>query len=207
MHATYYRPGGVYRDLPDEMPKYKANKFISEKKVKKLNYNREGSLLDFIEDFTSRFPSLVDEYETLLTDNRIWKQPMVAPRHWHYFHPHWLHPRRWRLFSMHTRLVQKHIHRRSLPSMPTRLPHQSTFRHLLPHLPTRILHQHRRKTHVHRLPCWSLQRPNQINSCQLLQIVCSRQLSKCNRQFIVQTLPTWEKNDHHRNCRRSQFFG
>jgi len=77
MHATYYRPGGVYRDLPDEMPKYKANKFISEKKVKKLNYNRAGSLLDFIEDFTNRFPSLVDEYETLLTDNRIWKQRTV----------------------------------------------------------------------------------------------------------------------------------
>jgi len=67
----------VYRDLPSEMPKYKANKFISEKKVKKLNYNREGSLLDFIEDFANRFPSLVDEYETLLTDNRIWKQRTV----------------------------------------------------------------------------------------------------------------------------------
>jgi NADH-quinone oxidoreductase subunit D len=77
MHATYYRPGGVYRDLPEEMPQYKANKFISEKKVKKLNYNREGTLLDFIEDFTDRFPSLVDEYETLLTDNRIWKQRTV----------------------------------------------------------------------------------------------------------------------------------
>ena len=77
MHATYYRPGGVYRDLPSEMPKCKANKFISEKKVKKLNYNREGSLLDFIEDFANRFPSLVDEYETLLTDNRIWKQRTV----------------------------------------------------------------------------------------------------------------------------------
>jgi len=77
MHATYYRPGGVYRDLPDEMPRYEANKFISEKKVKKLNYNREGTLLDFIEDFTDRFPSLVDEYETLLTDNRIWKQRTV----------------------------------------------------------------------------------------------------------------------------------
>ena len=77
MHATYYRPGGVYRDLPDEMPKYSANRFISEKKVKQLNYNREGSLLDFIEDFTDRFPSLVDEYETLLTDSRIWKQRTV----------------------------------------------------------------------------------------------------------------------------------
>ena len=77
MHATYYRPGGVYRDLPDEMPKYSSNRYISEKKIKQLNYNREGSLLDFIEDFTHRFPSLVDEYETLLTDNRIWKQRTV----------------------------------------------------------------------------------------------------------------------------------
>ena len=77
MHATYYRPGGVYRDLPEEMPKYTANRFISKSKVKKLNYNREGSLLDFIEDFTERFPSKVDEYETLLTDNRIWKQRTV----------------------------------------------------------------------------------------------------------------------------------
>ena len=77
MHATYYRPGGVYRDLPNEMPKYSANRYISEKKVKQLNYNREGSLLDFIEDFNDRFPSLVDEYETLLTDNRIWKQRTV----------------------------------------------------------------------------------------------------------------------------------
>ena len=77
MHATYYRPGGVYRDLPDEMPKYKANRFISKSKVKKINYNREGSLLDFIEDFTNRFPAHIDEYETLLTDNRIWKQRTV----------------------------------------------------------------------------------------------------------------------------------
>ena len=77
MHATYYRPGGVYRDLPEEMPKYKSNRFISKSKVKKLNYNREGSLLDFIEDFTEHFPNKVDEYETLLTDNRIWKQRTV----------------------------------------------------------------------------------------------------------------------------------
>ncbi len=32
---------------------------------------------DFIEDFTNRFPTYVDEYETLLTDNRIWKQRLV----------------------------------------------------------------------------------------------------------------------------------
>ena len=78
MHAAYYRPGGVYRDLPDEMPKYKASKLRNEKAIRDLNANREGSLLDFIEDFTNRFPKYVDEYETLLTDNRIWKQRLVG---------------------------------------------------------------------------------------------------------------------------------
>jgi NADH-quinone oxidoreductase subunit D len=43
-----------------------------------MNANREGSFLDFIEDFTNRFPANVDEYETLLTDNRIWKQRTVG---------------------------------------------------------------------------------------------------------------------------------
>ena len=78
MHASYYRPGGVYRDLPDTMAKYKASKWHSEKEVKQQNTNREGSLLDFLEDFTERFPTCVDEYETLLTDNRIWKQRTVG---------------------------------------------------------------------------------------------------------------------------------
>jgi NADH-quinone oxidoreductase subunit D len=78
MHAAYYRPGGVYRDLPDVMPQYLANKVRGEKAAKKLNENRQGSLLDFIEDFTNRFPAYVDEYETLLTDNRIWKQRLVG---------------------------------------------------------------------------------------------------------------------------------
>jgi len=77
MHATYYRPGGVYRDLPDDMPKHKPNKWRSDKDIARLNRNREGSFLDFIEDFTNRFPGRVDEYETLLTDNRIWKQRTV----------------------------------------------------------------------------------------------------------------------------------
>ncbi len=78
MHAAYYRPGGVYRDLPDQMPKYIANRKRSERSASRLNVNREGSLLDFIEDFTKRFPGYVDEYETLLTDNRIWKQRLVG---------------------------------------------------------------------------------------------------------------------------------
>ncbi len=78
MHAAYYRPGGVYRDLPDRMPQYEVNRFRNEKTVKAQNENRQGSLLDFIEDFTNRFPTYVDEYETLLTDNRIWKQRTVG---------------------------------------------------------------------------------------------------------------------------------
>jgi NADH dehydrogenase I, D subunit len=77
MHAAYYRPGGVYRDLPDKMPQYQPSPFRSEKDLKYLNEARQGSLLDFLEDFTNRFPKLVDEYETLLTDNRIWKQRLV----------------------------------------------------------------------------------------------------------------------------------
>ncbi|MEL6949482.1 MAG: NADH-quinone oxidoreductase subunit D [Pseudomonadota bacterium] len=77
MHATYYRPGGVYRDLPESMPKYESSKWRSQSDVATLNASREGSMLDFIADFTERFPACVDEYETLLTDNRIWKQRTV----------------------------------------------------------------------------------------------------------------------------------
>lgn len=77
MHATYYRPGGVYRDLPDSMAQYEQSKWKGKRHVEKLNKNRQGSLLDFIDDFTARFPACVDEYETLLTDNRIWKQRTV----------------------------------------------------------------------------------------------------------------------------------
>ena len=78
MHAAYYRPGGVYRDLPDVMPQHKKTNVRGEKAIRALNQSRQGSLLDFIEDFTNRFPQYVDEYETLLTDNRIWKQRLVG---------------------------------------------------------------------------------------------------------------------------------
>jgi len=77
MHATYFSPGGVYRDLPQTMPQYEASKWHNEKEVKNMNQDRQGSLLDFIERFTEKFPGLIDEYETLLTDNRIWKQRTV----------------------------------------------------------------------------------------------------------------------------------
>jgi NADH-quinone oxidoreductase subunit D len=78
LHAAYYRPGGVYRDLPDSMPKYEVSKWKSAADVARLNEPRQGSLLDFLEDFTDRFPAILDEYETLLTENRIWKQRTIG---------------------------------------------------------------------------------------------------------------------------------
>jgi NADH-quinone oxidoreductase subunit D len=78
MHAAYYRPGGVYRDLPDRMPQYSAQKSRNARAMQDMNRNRQGTLLDFIDDFTQRFPANVDDYETLLTENRIWKQRTVG---------------------------------------------------------------------------------------------------------------------------------
>ena len=77
MHATYYRPGGVYRDLPENMPQYLDSKLRSAKKLEEINENRQGSLLDFIEDFANKFPKNIKQYSDLLTDNRIWKQRLV----------------------------------------------------------------------------------------------------------------------------------
>ena len=77
MHATYYRPGGVYRDLPDKMPQYLDSKLRSKEKLDEINENRQGSLLDFIEDFANNFPKSIQQYSDLLTDNRIWKQRLV----------------------------------------------------------------------------------------------------------------------------------
>jgi len=47
MHATYYRPGGVARDLPDAMPQYEQNRWRSKREAARLNENRQGSMLDF----------------------------------------------------------------------------------------------------------------------------------------------------------------
>jgi NADH-quinone oxidoreductase subunit D len=77
MHATYYRPGGVYRDLPETMPVYKESRWTKGKALKRKNEWREGSLLDFVEAFARDFPDRIDEYEALLTENRIWKQRTV----------------------------------------------------------------------------------------------------------------------------------
>ena len=52
MHAAYFRPGGVAQDMPE-------------------------GLLEDIADFAERFPKWLDDSETLLTDNRIFKQRLV----------------------------------------------------------------------------------------------------------------------------------
>ena len=51
-HANYFRAGGVHQDLPD-------------------------GLLEKINDFCISFPKVVDDMETLLTENRIFKQRNV----------------------------------------------------------------------------------------------------------------------------------
>jgi NADH-quinone oxidoreductase subunit D len=52
MHANYFRPGGVYRDLPD-------------------------GLADDIWEYTEKFPAFLADIEDLLTNNRIFKQRTV----------------------------------------------------------------------------------------------------------------------------------
>ena len=52
LHAAYFRPGGVHQDLPQD-------------------------LLDDIWQWTEEFPQVLDDLETLLTENRIFKQRNV----------------------------------------------------------------------------------------------------------------------------------
>ncbi|ELV07849.1 NADH-quinone oxidoreductase subunit D [Wohlfahrtiimonas chitiniclastica] len=77
LHQFFYRPGGVAKDIPDVMPKYEVNKFRNQKKVDRLNKPRE-SFTDFVIDFTHRFEKHIEEYKTLLFENRIWKQRVVG---------------------------------------------------------------------------------------------------------------------------------
>lgn len=53
MHAAYFRPGGVYQDLP-------------------------MGLVDDIISFCSHFSKRIDEFEEILTNNRIWKNRLVG---------------------------------------------------------------------------------------------------------------------------------
>ncbi|MBT07552.1 MAG: NADH-quinone oxidoreductase subunit D [Rhodospirillaceae bacterium] len=52
LHAAYIRPGGVHKDLPYD-------------------------LIADIERWSDEFPKILDDVETLLTNNRIWKQRNV----------------------------------------------------------------------------------------------------------------------------------
>ena len=52
LHAAYFRPGGVHQDLPD-------------------------GLCDDILKWADKFPEFINDLETLLTDNRIFKQRTV----------------------------------------------------------------------------------------------------------------------------------
>lgn len=52
MHSNYFRPGGVSSDVPQ-------------------------GLLEDISEFIEKFPKILDDVETLLTNNRIWKQRLV----------------------------------------------------------------------------------------------------------------------------------
>ena len=52
LHAAYFRPGGVHRDLP-------------------------AGLLEDIATFCEEFPKIIDDVESLLTENRIFRQRTV----------------------------------------------------------------------------------------------------------------------------------
>ena len=53
LHAAYFRPGGVHQDLPPD-------------------------LIDDLEAWCEKFPRLLDDLDTLLTENRIFKQRLVG---------------------------------------------------------------------------------------------------------------------------------
>jgi NADH-quinone oxidoreductase subunit D len=47
MHAAYFRPGGVYRDLPDSMPQYKVSKVKNQRAIDRLNEQPPGHAARF----------------------------------------------------------------------------------------------------------------------------------------------------------------
>ena len=58
MHAAYYRPGGVYRDLPERMPQFQESPLRGAQTRQRLNANRQGSLLDFIAELRRTLPQV-----------------------------------------------------------------------------------------------------------------------------------------------------
>lgn len=78
MHATYYRPGGVHRDLPSDMPQYRGYPGQKPAEIARMNEGRQGSLIDYIRHFIDKFEQKVDNFETLLTDNPIWKKRLIG---------------------------------------------------------------------------------------------------------------------------------
>ena len=58
MHAAYIRPGGVYRDLPDTMPQYKASKIRNAKAMARLNENRRRFAARFHRRLRRALPDL-----------------------------------------------------------------------------------------------------------------------------------------------------
>ncbi|MDE4998849.1 NADH-quinone oxidoreductase subunit D, partial [Francisella tularensis subsp. holarctica] len=59
------------------MHQYQKTRFTSKRKAKKFNDPRQGSMLDFLDHFVVDFEKYLDEIDTLLTDNILWKQRTV----------------------------------------------------------------------------------------------------------------------------------
>jgi len=58
MHAGYYRPGGVYRDLPDTVPKYTETRWTKGKDLKRRNEWREGTMIEPSQSYGDLYLSL-----------------------------------------------------------------------------------------------------------------------------------------------------
>ena len=58
MHATYYRPGGVYRDLPDAMPKYQASQLALAEGCRAAERGARGLAAGFHRGLHAALPGL-----------------------------------------------------------------------------------------------------------------------------------------------------